>query len=54
MSEQKDEKSKDKVQLKDLPLKEKELTEDEARKVKGGGGPSGGVNRTGIGEEIPQ
>ena len=42
MSEQKDQKSKDKIQVNDLPLKEKELTEDEARKVRGGGGPSTG------------
>jgi hypothetical protein len=55
MSQQKEEKSKEKVQVKDLPLKEKELTEEEAKEVRGGGGTPGGVaNRSGIGEEIPQ
>jgi hypothetical protein len=54
MSQREEERSKEKIQVKDLPLKEKELTEDEARKVRGGGGVSGGVNRTGTGEEIPQ
>lgn len=55
MSEQKEEKSKEKIQVKDLPPKAKELMEDEAKKVRGGGGTLSGVaNRSGIGEEIPQ
>lgn len=55
MSQQKEEMSKEKVQVKDLPPKEKELTDEEARNVRGGGGtPAGVVNRSGIGEEIPQ
>ena len=41
------------VQVENLPQAEKELKDGEAAKVKGGGGPAGGVNRT-IGEEIPQ
>lgn len=41
------------VQVGNLPQQEKDLTEKEADKVKGGRGPSGGVNRQ-AGEEIPQ
>ena len=36
-------KSKEKVQVKSLPQKEKALREKESRKVKGGGGVPGGV-----------
>ena len=41
------------VQVGNLPQQEKELKEQEAEKVKGGGGCGGGV-LTHIGEEIPQ
>ena len=57
MSQQKQEKSMEKrgtVQVKHLPPKERELTEQEAKEVRGGGGTSGGVLRSAIGEEIPQ
>jgi hypothetical protein len=42
------------VRVDDLPQQEKELKDQEAEKVKGGGGVSGGVLRSHIGEEIPQ
>ena len=43
------------VQVNNLPRQEKELQTKEADSVKGGGGPSGGVNRSSAsGEEIPQ
>ena len=42
------------VQVGNLPQQERELTDQEAKNVKGGGGPSGGVLATHIGEEIPQ
>jgi len=42
------------VQVGNLPQDEKEVKTQEAEKVKGGGGLSGGVLRSGIGEEIPQ
>ena len=54
MSQQKEEKSNERVQVNELAPKEKELTEEEARKVRGGGTPGGIANRSGIGEEIPQ
>jgi len=53
MSQRKEEKSKEKRRVKNLPPKEKELTRAEARKVRGGGGALGGVDRSG-GEQIPQ
>ena len=55
MSQQKEKKSKEKRRVKDLPPKEKKLTANEAKKVRGGGGvPGGMVGQRGIGEEIPQ
>lgn len=42
------------VRVGNLPPQEKELKDREAENVKGGGGPSGGVLRPQIGEEIPQ
>ena len=53
MSQRKQEKSKEKRLVQDLPPKQKELTKAEARKVRGGG-VSGGVIGSAIGEEIPQ
>jgi len=41
------------IQVDNLPQQEKELKDQEAEKVKGGGGVSGGVLRQ-AGEEIPQ
>lgn len=55
MSQRKQEKSKAKRRVKNLPRKEKELTQKEAKKVRGGGGvPGGVVGQRSIGEEIPQ
>jgi len=55
MSQRKQEKSKEKRLVQDLPPKQKELTKAEARKVRGGGGGvPGGVIGSAIGEEIPQ
>ena len=42
------------VQVGNLPQNDKELKNQEAADVKGGGGASGGVIHTHIGEEIPQ
>jgi len=42
------------VQISDLPSQEKELKDQEAEKVKGGGGRPGGVIAYHVGEEIPQ
>jgi len=58
MSE-KEQTKKDRVQLGNLPQKERDLDNEEAKNVKGGvlGGVTGGVLRGGdthIGEEIPQ
>ena len=52
-SELKPEAQSGRVQIGNLPQQEKELKEKEAERVKGGGGPSGGVNLL-CGEEIPQ
>lgn len=51
-SEQKHEAGR--VQVGNLPQQEKELKKQEAEDVKGGGGLSGGVIASHIGEEIPQ
>ena len=56
MSE-KEQQNKDRVQVGNLPQKERELGHGEANNVKGGGGTGGGVLKgetTHIGEEIPQ
>ena len=56
MSQQKEEMSNEKegrVEVNDLPPKLEELTEGEAKEVRGGGGAPTGV-KTHIGEEIPQ
>ena len=50
-SELKPEAQSSRVQIGNLAQQEKELKEKEAERVKGGGGPAGGVN---CGEEIPQ
>ena len=42
------------VQVDNLPQQEKELKDQEAENVKGGGGVPGGVVANHIGEEIPQ
>ena len=44
---------KARVQVSNLPQQDKQLKDNEAENVKGGGGPAGGVNRQ-SGEEIPQ
>ena len=52
---QKPEAKTNRVQVGNLPQQEKELTDQEAENVKGGGGLSGGVVcASHIGEEIPQ
>jgi hypothetical protein len=57
-SEQKREQNTSRVQVGNLPRQEKDVNEGESAKVKGGGGPSGGVlgdkGADHIGEEIPQ
>lgn len=45
--------NKSRVQVDNLEQQERELKNHEAESVKGGGGVSGGVLRTNIGEEIP-
>ena len=50
---QKPEAKTSRVQVGNLPQQEKELKDQEAENVKGGGGLSGGVVAH-IGEEIPQ
>jgi hypothetical protein len=52
--EQQQNEDKARVQVGTLPQQEKELKDREAENIKGGGGLSGGVLRTHIGEEIPQ
>ena len=52
-TEQKPEAKTSRVQVGNLPQHEKELKDQEAENVKGGGGLSGGVVSH-IGEEIPQ
>ena len=42
------------VQVGNLPQQEKELKDQEAENIKGGGGLAGGVVASHIGEEIPQ
>ena len=42
------------VQVGNLPQQEKELKDQEAENIKGGGGINGGVLASHIGEEIPQ
>ena len=42
------------VQVGNLPQKERDLKDQEAEKVTGGGGMPGGVLPSHIGEEIPQ
>jgi hypothetical protein len=42
------------VQVNNLPRQKKELKDQEAENVKGGGGLPGGVVANHIGEEIPQ
>ena len=51
---QKSEAKTSRVQVGNLPRQEKELKDQEAEKVKGGGGVPGGVVANHIGEEIPQ
>ena len=53
-SEQQKNEEKARVQVGNLAQQEKELKDREAENIKGGGGLSGGVLRTHIGEEIPQ
>ena len=50
----KSEANTNRVQVGNLPQQEKELKDQEAEKVKGGGGLSGGVIQPPGGEEIPQ
>lgn len=42
------------VEVSNLPAQEKQLKDEEAANVKGGGGLGGGVFASHIGEEIPQ
>jgi len=42
------------IQVGNLPQQEKQLKDKEAENVKGGGGLSGGVVPSHVGEEIPQ
>lgn len=51
---QKPEAKTNRVQVGNLPQQEKELKDRDAENVKGGGGLSGGVVASHIGEEIPQ
>jgi hypothetical protein len=51
-AEQKTEAKTGRVQVRNLPQQEKELKDQEAENVKGGG--SGGAFSSHIGEEIPQ
>ena len=51
---QKPEEKTSRVQGGNLPQQERELKEQEAENVKGGGGVPGGVVANHIGEEIPQ
>jgi len=44
----------DRVQVGNLPQKERELKDQDAENIKGGGGLSGGVIQPPGGEEIPQ
>jgi len=53
-TEQSTESKTSRVQIGNLPQQEKELKDQEAEKVKGGGGASGGVIQRCAGEEIPQ
>lgn len=53
-TEQKQEATTGRIQVGNLPPQEKELKAEEAEKVQGGGGLSGGVTTSHIGEEIPQ
>ena len=50
----KSESKTNRVQVGNLKQQDKELKNQEAADVKGGGGVSGGVLATHIGEEIPQ
>jgi len=59
MKESKEQQSESRVKVGKLPQAEKEIEDREARKIKGQGGASGGVNGdrsqpNHIGEEIPQ
>ena len=53
-TEQKAEAKTSRIQVGNLPREEKELKNQEAENVKGGGGVPGGVVANHIGEEIPQ
>ena len=55
-AEQNPESKMSRIQIDKLPQQEKELKDQEAEKVKGGGGSPAGVlgDRSHIGEEIPQ
>jgi len=53
-TEQKPEEKTSRVQIGNLPQQQRELKDQEAEKVKGGGGLPGGVVANHIGEEIPQ
>jgi hypothetical protein len=51
--EQQKSEDKGRVEVEDLPRKEEELKNEEAKQIRGGGANSG-VNVRHIGEEIPQ
>jgi len=53
-TDQKNEAKTGRIQVGNLPQQEKELKGQEAENVKGGGGLSGGVVPSHVGEEIPQ
>lgn len=53
-TDQKQEATTGRIQVGNLTPQEKELKAEEAEKVQGGGGVSGGVLASHIGEEIPQ
>ena len=52
--EQQKSEDKGRVEVEDLPRKEEELENEEAKQIRGGGGANSGVNVRHIGEEIPQ
>ena len=53
-TEQKQEATRGRIQVGNLPQQEKELNAEEAEKIQGGGGLPGGVVANHVGEEIPQ
>ena len=52
--EQQKSEDKGRVEVENLPRKEEELKNEEAKRIRGGGAADSGVNLRHIGEEIPQ